>query len=217
MWFLNWLKEIYAGEEMILGVTAIIAGGLVLTALVSFALGNASVYASFAFIFGGGVGIAVACGGVGQTAGIVSVSALLIFGGVVYLLLFSLLAVRRILRERKTRRREIRRRMQYMLPDRENSYVRTRLNTVLNVPKTGMDPDMDIAKADKNTIKLGYARQLLNKVREAPLSTAERLQAEEMERAFALYLHKDGWTAEELQAINEICACILKLSAKYSV
>ena len=112
---------------------------------------------------------------------------------------------------------EIRRRLQYTLPDRENSYVRTRLNTTLQVPKIGVNADMDIAKLDKNTVKLGYARQLLGKVREAPLSPAERLQAEEMEKAFALYFHKDGWTKEELQTINEICASILKLSAKYAV
>ncbi len=217
MWFLEWLKEVYKEEEMILGVTVIVAGALVLAAFVSFALGNASVYTSFAFIFGGGLGIAVASGGVSHRAGFVSLSALLLFGGAVYLLLFSLLSVRKIVRERKKRRMEIRRRLQYTLPDRENRYVRTRLNTTLKMPITEMNADMGTAKINKNVIKLGYARQLLNKVREAPLSTAERLQAEEMEKAFSLYFHKDGWTAEELQAVNEICSSILKLSAKYSV
>ena len=217
MWMINWLNEIYEGQEWLLLTTAILAGCLILAAIAAFVFGNASIYTAFAVIFGGGAGIVAACIDVEKTAGLVSLSALLIVGGAFYLLLFCLLSLRRMIRERKRRRMEIRRRLQYTLPDRENSYVRTRLNTTLQVPKIGVNADMDIAKLDKNTVKLGYARQLLGKVREAPLSPAERLQAEEMEKAFALYFHKDGWTKEELQTINEICASILKLSAKYAV
>ena len=217
MLVVEWLKDVYKGQEWLLVATGVLAACLVVAAIAAFVFGNASIYTAFAFIFVGGAGVVAAFVGVEERAGLVSCSALCIVGGSFYLLLFSLLSLRRMVRERKRRRMEIRRRMQYTLPDRENSYVRMRLNTALQVPKMGMNEDMDMAKANKGVIKLGYARQLLNKVREAPLSPAERLQAEEMEKAFALYFHKDGWTREELQTVNELCASILKLSAKYAV
>ena len=63
----------------------------------------------------------------------------------------------------------------------------------------------------------GYARALLGKLRGAPLSVAERLQAEEMSKVIALYRGKENWTVEEVRGLNDLCAALLKLSAKYAV
>ena len=113
-------------------------------------------------------------------------------------------------RKERLKRAEIVRRMQYTLPQSENEYVRMRLQSALRVEKT--DEEGRWAR-----VRLGYARVLLGKVKGAPLSVAERLQAEEMGKTLALYRGKELWTAEELRGLNEVCAALLKLSAKYAV
>jgi hypothetical protein len=100
--------------------------------------------------------------------------------------------------------------VQYTLPQRENGYIRERLNTALHISE-----GQDCAKQAR--VRLGYARILLGKVKAAPLSVAERLQTEEMDKAFALYRGKTLWTAEELRGLNDLCSVLLKLSAKYAV
>ena len=124
--------------------------------------------------------------------------------------------IRTVLITRKRKRKErlermaLERRMQYTLPQSENEYVRMRLQSALRV---GMaDEEGRWAR-----VRLGYARILLGKVKDAPLTVAERLQTEEMGKAFALYRGKEVWTAEELRGLNEVCAALLKLSAKYAV
>lgn len=129
-----------------------------------------------------------------------------------FLTLFIWLCRKRIQR-RKARRAEIARRLQVTLPDRENSYVRARLNTVLQVPQ-----ERDYKKsADGAPARLSYARKLLARVREEELSTAERLQAEDIGKIFALYLQKPRWSSEDLRTVNDTFSVLLKLSAKYAV
>ncbi len=132
----------------------------------------------------------------------------LAFCGLGYLLLYLALCVRKIVTERKRRRAEIARKLCYTLPDRENEYIRQRLNTALNA---------DMGGSEEDAVDLAYARELLYKLKGAALTQSERLQLEETEREFALYLTKEKWSATELRAVNELCASILKLSAKYAV
>ena len=106
-------------------------------------------------------------------------------------------------------RAELERRLQYALPQRENEYIRARLQTSLRVEGA--------EESRQAHVRLGYARALLGKVRGAPLTVAERLQTEEMGKTLALYRGKEAWTAEELRGLNDLCAVLLKLSAKYAV
>ncbi len=114
--------------------------------------------------------------------------------------------------ERKKRRAEGARRLKYTLPDRENSYVRARLNTALK-------GEEELLKGEKQSVgvRLGYTRKMLSRVREAALSPVERLDVEEMAGLLALYLHKEKWSGAEVKAINEMFARLLKLSAKYEI
>jgi hypothetical protein len=118
------------------------------------------------------------------------------------------------LRKRKRRERAQRmaqeKRMQYTLPQSENEYVRMRLQSALRVEKTE-------AEGKWARVRLGYARVLWGKVKGAPLTVAERLQIEEMGKVFTLYHGKEVWTVEELRGLNDLCAALLKLSAKYAV
>ena len=123
----------------------------------------------------------------------------------------------RTILERKRRRAEIERRLCYTLPDRENGYVRERLNVALKIPETELGEDVGGSFDGKEFVKLEHARLLLNKIKEAPLSQAERLQTEEIGKTFSLYVHKEKWSPADLRAVNEICGILLKLSAKYAV
>jgi hypothetical protein len=126
-----------------------------------------------------------------------------------WLLLFVL-----VIRQRKRRKKEgcalVSRRMQYTLPQRENGYIRTRLQNGLKVE------NMDEG-ARQVRVRLGYARILLGKVNTAPLTVAERLQTEKIAKTLALYRDKNEWTAWEVRGVNDTCATLLKLAAKYAV
>lgn len=129
-----------------------------------------------------------------------------------FLTLFIWLCRKRI-QKRRARRAELTRRLQYTLPDRENSYVRARLNTVLQVPQ-----ERDYKRSDSGEpVRLSYAKKLLARVREEELSAAERLQAEDIGKTFAAYLQKPSWNSADLRVVNDTFAALLKLSAKYAV
>lgn len=217
MWIWAWIAQVYENERSAFAVVSIAAAVMLVSAIVSFFTRGTGVYIALSALDCSGAGIALAFLSVGEEAGFVSLALSTGFCGAVYLILFATLSVKKKIEERKLRRAEIRRRLFYTLPDRENSYIRTRLNTALRVEEEPVNEYTGALKEEKEPMKLEYARRLLGRVKAAPLSTAERLQTEEMGKAFSLYLQKDGWTAEELRAVNELCACLLKLSAKYAV
>ena len=209
MQFIEWFGELFKGEAW--GwILPIAAGLLLLSALIAYGLQETGVYAAIAVAIVGFFGIAVPFVGLQKVAAWVSLSLLLVFAGGIYLLLFGVLSLRKAIFERKKSRAEIARAVQYTLPQRENGYIRERLNTSLHIAD-----GQDCAK--QAHARLGYARVLLGKVKAAPLSVAERLQTEEMSKTFALYRGKSLWTVEELRDLNDLCAALLKLSAKYSV
>lgn len=210
MRFIEWFGGLFLEERLWALALPIAAALLLLAAVVAYCLQETGVYAAIAVATVGAFGIAVPFFGVQKTAAWVSLSLLLVFAGGIYLLLFGVISLRKAIAERKKNRAEIARRVQYTLPQRENGYVRERLNTALHI-----SDGHDCAK--QAHVRLGYARVLLGKVKAAPLTVAERLQTEEMDKTFALYRGKSLWTAEELRSLNDLCAALLKLSAKYAV
>ena len=121
-----------------------------------------------------------------------------------------LVRIKRSVTERKNSRAKVERSIVYTLPDRDNSYVRARLNTTLYV-KSGE------TEVEPAPMKLGYARELLNGIKNAPLTVAERLQAEEMGAMLSVLLHKEEWSLSDMRCANDLCASLLKLCAKYAV
>ncbi len=103
------------------------------------------------------------------------------------------------------------RRVEYALPDKDNGYVRARLSTVLRCDSTAEE------EREENSVCLSYARELLAKLKSAPLTQAERLEIEGLEGVFSLYIHKPKWSANDLCAVNGACSRLIKLSAKYAV
>ncbi len=200
-----WLEEL----QPIFDVVIMVAVVLFFAAVLAFALKSVSVYTAISVVVGGVFGLFISLEEISRAAAHIAASVLAIFAGATYLLLFCVITSRRLRLERKKRRAELARQVQYTLPQKENTYVRARLNTTLSAPKEERCVD--------SSVRLGYARELLAKVKASPLSVGERLQTEEMAKILTLYKGKEDWTVGELNGLNELCAFLLKLSAKYGV
>ena len=203
--FMDWMKELQPILDIMIAVGVV----LLVAAILAVVLKSLSIYVAFSLALGGVLWLALSLEKVSRSAAHIAASVLLIFGGVTYLLLFCIILSCRVRLERKQRRRELARRVQYTLPQKENTYVRTRLNTALSMPQ-----EENLAYA---AVRLGYVRELLVKVKATPLSVGERLQVEEMGKILSLYKGKEDWTIHELNRLNDMCASLLKLSAKYGV
>ncbi len=110
---------------------------------------------------------------------------------------------------KKRARIQAARRLQYTLPDEHNEYVRERLQTTLR-----REERKDETGA---FVRVRYARRMLSLLKGSPLSPVERLDVEEMEKTLALYDEDKRWSGEDMKAVNEIFARLLKLSAKYEI
>jgi hypothetical protein len=208
MWFFEWLYALYTAEYALFLITLFAVCALILGWFFGYLVDNAGCFAALVSLILGGSFIALAVLVKSSAARLVGGGVLFVFSGAAYLWLAIALGIKNRVIERRKKRAEIKRRLQFTLPDRENAFVRARLNTVLKPEEeTGDEPPL----------KLSYAGALLKKLKEMPLSPAERLQASEMENAFSLYLQKEGWTAGDLRAVNDLCSALIKLSAKYAV
>ena len=140
-----------------------------------------------------------------------SIAALAVVCGAEYVFTVAWVALKKRRRTKRQAAEAQRKRLQYTLPDRDNSYVRARLNTVLQVENDRGE------ELSQGAFRFAHARKLLATLKEKPLSTAERLQAQDMEKLFAAYLQKDKLKAEEVRLLCDAFAALLKLSAKYAV
>lgn len=208
MWLTGWLKEIFTGGVTLITVFGVASGLFLIGAILACVLNGKGIFGAIAMATGGGTWITLVAVGAEWTKIFACCALLSILGGGLYLVLFCALSIRESVRERRRRRAELGRRLQYTLPDRDNSYVRARLNTALQTE----------GEEDTNErVDLEHARGLLAKIKEAPLSRAERLETEEMSKLVALYIQKERWSATDLRVVNDAFSRILKLSAKYAV
>lgn len=136
----------------------------------------------------------------------------------VYVLLTCALIVRTICLRRKKRRDAMLKKVQYALPEKENTYIRARLRTALKGDGI-LDKDGILVKEKsvQENFHAEYAKKLLAKLQNAPLTKAERLELHEVSMLFSAYLKKHDWTAQDIRALNDIFSYLLKLSAKYTV
>ena len=139
--------------------------------------------------------------------------------GVVGLIVIGIIALLRRFARRKNRLIVNGNKDGGLLPEKDNSYVRARLHTALRAEET--DAFSIVRKSvpyeNRGMVRLGYAWRLLAGVQDAPLSPAERLEVDALARSFAEYAVCERWDNEQLRAVNELFARLLKLSAKYGV
>ena len=212
MWFFAWIKERVAENKNETAVLAVCVLAVAIAGIVCMLGGRTGVYLAFASALGGGLFLSVYYGILTAQAGAYIGAVTAIGLGSSYLYASCICALRHRARVKKQRRLDCLRRIEYALPDKDNSYIRARLHTVLQAPS-----EENGAKDGAQPVRLGYARKLLAKVLEAPLSAAERLQAEDIKKTFALYLAKEKWDSDDLRTVNDTFSCLLKLSAKYAV
>lgn len=134
------------------------------------------------------------------------------FAGIGYAVLYILLALRRKIARRRAARLELKRRIQFTLPDRENEYLRDRLRISLNTKKEEV-----VSERKQVGVRIGYARKMLAKIKEESLTPTERIDVEEMAGLIAAYDRKEKWSASDVKVMSEIFSRLLKLSAKYGI
>ncbi len=204
--------EFFNGDVEVAILAAILGCLLLLSLAVGCFFGSAGLFAAFACSWLGGVCLIgifrrVSLGGLAKLVALGAVAT-----GTAYALAFWGIAAWRAAAEGKKRRAEEKRRLKFTLPDKDNAYVRARLNTALQAERTELDLDRESAG-----VRLEYTQKMLSKVKGATLSPIERLDVEEMSGVVALYAKKERWSSSDIRALNEVFARLLKLSAKYEV
>ncbi len=126
-----------------------------------------------------------------------------------WLFIFSLFS---LLSRRRKRRKNANREVKFTLPDRENTFVRARLSTVLNREFCQAQ-----RQEEKLAIEFSQALKMLDKISIAPLSAAEKIEVGQMQGDLRAFEEKQTFSAKEVSSINEKFARLLKLSAKYGV
>ena len=131
----------------------------------------------------------------------------------VYVLAWGLLASSLSAKQRRRiawmRAKKEAKRTEYTLPDRENGYLRERLETVLSAPQSTETRPFDVATE--------YIKQTVAKLRAATLSAVDRMRLDEIVKAVAAYEMKGQLTGREQKELNVCLAEILKMAAKYGV
>ena len=104
------------------------------------------------------------------------------------------------------------RQVEFALPDRENTYVRSRLATVLNTESTE-----EQEREETLPITFTHAQSLLRSLWFAPLSQAERLEMQTLEDDLKKYGERTHFSSKDVRKLNDLFARLLKLSAKHGV
>lgn len=207
---LDWLYKVFFAEDV--GMAIAFATALFLLGgamLAGYSMRNAGVYAGAGATVVGGMALFVLLGGRDWKQARTAFATLAILGGISYIGLICTLELRKRLQKRRELRELSVKKTEYALPDKENTLVRERLNTVL---KTVTEEE-----SAETYFRFVHAQKLLAKVREKPLTNAERLETEEMDALFHAFSKKEKWNFEDIRIVNEAFARVLKLSAKYAV
>ena len=225
MWFCNVIESLdlaTGGNGLLCG--AVILGGifLLIIAVVACLYKSKGVYMVFSAVLIGGMEmVAFATDSAWQAVVFFRAIAWLAVG-VVGAFVIGIIAFLRRRAYRKSRLIVNGNKGDGLLPERDNSYVRARLHTALRAETTQekgvlSSQRKSVPYENRGAVRLGYARRLLAGVQDAPLSPAERLEVDTLSRSFAEYAVCERWDNEQLRAVNELFARLLKLSAKYGV
>ena len=218
MWVFDWLADLMKNNPMTVFVLCISILLYFGAAVIGFCCRDRGFYTAFAAMITCGAFIAFAAAEKSIEFLLVIVVGFSFIGAGFYALMTCGLIYRAYILRRRKRRAEILRKVQYTLPEKENTYIRERLNTTLQV-------NMPASKAEnspqevgnKESFQTAYAKKLLMKIQEAPLTKAERLEMQEVSRLFSAYLRKSRWTVEDVRLINDMFSYLLKISAKYAL
>lgn len=234
MWFQQWIAQAYAfafEENAIVAAVFFTACALVLlSSLIAISLESLGAYVGVSAVVGGGAWIAATLQAVSWRTCTFLIACFSVFCGIVYVVLWSVLAWRARRRKRRAERERLARAVQFTLPEKENSFIRARLNTVLHVNERNENreiatPQFLEREKEEGTgeetkateLPLSHAMKLLTKLRQAQTSAADKLSVAELLVLITSYKNKPALTAGELRTLNDAFSAVLKLAGKYSV
>ena len=116
--------------------------------------------------------------------------------------------------ERKKERAERERRLQFALPEKNEEFIRARLDSVLNERVRKSDTEV---RALSKEYSFSYIKKLIALLKEKRTSSADKIQIEEYAHLIGVYAVKEKWTGDDLGVVNEAFARVIKLSGKYAV
>ena len=132
-----------------------------------------------------------------------------VFGGTYPLLLRLVsLSVRR--EQRRQKRRAEGRRAPFVLPDKNNDFLRDRLRTSLCEKKENF-------VRTEEAFQLPYVRRAIAKLKTKNLSPADRIEVDRISGEITAYCYEERLSDTQLRLLNSHFARVLKLSAKYTV
>lgn len=213
MWVFDWIQTVVRENPMLVPSTLIAVGLIIASAIVAFFCRDRGTFLGCVAAIFSGFAIVLLAAEKTATVRNAALAAVGLVIGVTYCVLTAALMMRGYLVKRKKLRAEILRKVQYTLPEKENSYIRNRLQGVLNESARCENA----TEGKKESVRVDYAQRLLAKVQEAPLTKAERLEMEEVSKVFAMYLKKNRWTVEDVRTLNDLFAYLMKISAKYAI
>lgn len=214
MWdfVLDWVLQNVALSAVV-GMSFVL---LSFAAAISAAVGSFRVYLGVGAVLGGSAAFTALFENVKAWDAVFALATAAVFGGAAYLMASGIAWFVRRKREKRLRREKAWRQLQFTLPERENSFVRARLNTVLQNREQSME-NAGVEQSMGVCTQFDYAKSLLSKLRAANLSATDRLQVEELGGLLALYGKKEHLQLSDLQVVNDGFSLLLKMAAKYAV
>lgn len=128
-----------------------------------------------------------------------------------YVIQRTMYALKEQMRKKRAAKEKTRRNLQFTLPDKENTFIRERLQQALN------NPNIEKRVQSQTIFVFFYAQKLLAQIGVKSLTTPDKLEVMEMQKLFNAYAEQPGWTVEEIRSVNDCFARVLKLCAKYDV
>ena len=179
---------------------------------ISYSSNTTSLYVALSLMVGGGAWLVSALYKVRIEYAIRPTAILCVYGGTAYLILRFILSVKRKIIARKAKREQVERELQFTLPDKDNSFVRARLNTVLKPQKTE-----DVETSEIQKIEFAHAKALIEKLKACRLTTADGLKIQSLIETIGTCATSSTCTTSELNQLSEAFSTLLKLSAKYAI
>lgn len=212
MWIWSFALEFFEGDKRLTAVALSVMFLTVQLAAVGICVKSTGLYAALCLLVVSGGSIYLMICGVDGEAFLLMFAIVCAWMGIGYAIVYACLEIKGRIAYRRQRRAEIKRRLQFTLPDRENGYLRDRLHTALNMNKE------ELCNEKRGMIaRMGYARKMIARIKEAPLTPVERIDVEELAGVLALYDRKERWSASDVKTISEIFSRLIKLAAKYEI
>ena len=129
------------------------------------------------------------------------------------LVLIAILTV--FFKDRKRKQLEgVERELQFTLPDRDNSYVRERLQGPLKSEEERKRVEIAVTMKEMD-VRLEYVRRTISKLKALPLTPADRLAVNRISKTVTFYGLKNALAPDETRRLNDCFASLLKMQAKY--